>query len=168
MIIVECPNKAQHTPAPDGYIDWHHWAEEKAQTHVQVKCPGCGIWTIWVPVSESDVGGNGEPIAPTVTEITGYTVSRAVIVDDAWAALTRRNLAESLDLLDRRFAEMLGSRRGISSGTIGEDRSDGGDDDETRPRAGAPVQREGYDDHVGAPIDDAATRRGESEGEPGR
>jgi hypothetical protein len=43
----ECP--ANHTPRPEGFLAWHHWAEEKAKTHKQVKCPTCGLWAIWVP-----------------------------------------------------------------------------------------------------------------------
>lgn len=42
-----CPG--EHTPQPTGYLAWHHWAEKKAKTHVQRKCPVCGLWAIWVP-----------------------------------------------------------------------------------------------------------------------
>lgn len=45
----DCPNAAQHTPSPDGYLAWHEWAEEKAKTHTQIKCSGCGLYAIWVP-----------------------------------------------------------------------------------------------------------------------
>lgn len=44
-----CPNKAKHTESPDGYIAWHEWAERKAKTHVQERCPGCGLFMIWKP-----------------------------------------------------------------------------------------------------------------------
>lgn len=43
-----CPNIKSHTECPEGYRDWHSWAEKKAKTHNQVKCPGCGLYSIWV------------------------------------------------------------------------------------------------------------------------
>jgi hypothetical protein len=45
-----CPNKAAHvTGEPEGYLSWFEWAELKAKTHRQTKCPGCGLWIVWVP-----------------------------------------------------------------------------------------------------------------------
>jgi hypothetical protein len=38
----------RHTKAPEGYLQWHAWAEKKSKTHKQKKCPGCGLWAIWV------------------------------------------------------------------------------------------------------------------------
>lgn len=38
----------QHTKCPGDYLSWHAWAEEKSKTHLQVKCPGCGLYEIWV------------------------------------------------------------------------------------------------------------------------
>lgn len=38
-----------HTPCPEGYIQWHAWAREKAKTHKQVRCEECGRYQIWVP-----------------------------------------------------------------------------------------------------------------------
>lgn len=44
----ECPNRSQHVKgAPEGYINWHAWAERKAKTHTQHRCKGCGLWAIW-------------------------------------------------------------------------------------------------------------------------
>lgn len=40
---------APHTPAPSGYAAWHEWAEHKARTHEQHRCPGCQLWLIWKP-----------------------------------------------------------------------------------------------------------------------
>ena len=37
----------RHTICPDGYVEWHEWAEKKSKHHVQVKCPNCGLWAIW-------------------------------------------------------------------------------------------------------------------------
>ncbi len=38
-----------HTPQPEGYVAWHKWAEEKAKTHAQVRCPYCELYEIWIP-----------------------------------------------------------------------------------------------------------------------
>jgi hypothetical protein len=46
-----CPNKAEHTyPEAEqfGYVAWHFWAAKKSKTHRQKKCPGCGLYKIWV------------------------------------------------------------------------------------------------------------------------
>ena len=43
----ECPNVKRHTRCPSAYLEWHEWAERKAKTHRQVKCPGCGLYAIW-------------------------------------------------------------------------------------------------------------------------
>jgi hypothetical protein len=34
-------------PSPNGYLAWHEWAEEMSKTHKQVKCEGCGRYSIW-------------------------------------------------------------------------------------------------------------------------
>jgi len=44
----DCPRKAKHTPCPEGYIEWHEWAEKKSKTHEQKLCAGCGTYSIWV------------------------------------------------------------------------------------------------------------------------
>lgn len=48
-----CPTPGRHTPVPPAaqsrYLDWHEWAEEKAKTHRQERCPGCGLFKVWVP-----------------------------------------------------------------------------------------------------------------------
>jgi len=43
-----CPNAKNHTKAPEGYLDWHAWAEQKSKTHTTVQCPDCGKYAIWV------------------------------------------------------------------------------------------------------------------------
>ena len=40
--------KCKHTKAPSGYVQWHLWAEKKAKTHKQIKCPNCGLYAVWV------------------------------------------------------------------------------------------------------------------------
>lgn len=47
-----CPNEAQHTLGPDGYVAWSEWARKKRETHDQVRCDGCGLSHIWVPKAE--------------------------------------------------------------------------------------------------------------------
>ena len=42
------PVACRHAKAPEGYLQWHAWAEKKSKTHKQKKCPGCGLWAIWV------------------------------------------------------------------------------------------------------------------------
>ncbi len=39
----------QHTPCPSGYVQWHYWADQMSKTHKQVRCPGCGLLSLWVP-----------------------------------------------------------------------------------------------------------------------
>lgn len=46
--LVEQP-ECKHTPSPEGYIQFHAWAEKKSKTHRQIRCPVCGLWAIWVP-----------------------------------------------------------------------------------------------------------------------
>lgn len=45
-----CPNSAEHNDEANhlGYVAWHAWAKEKAKTHRQERCPGCGFHCIWV------------------------------------------------------------------------------------------------------------------------
>lgn len=46
----ECPNAAEHVDGPSGYLAWHAWAARMARTgHAQRKCPGCGLYKIWLP-----------------------------------------------------------------------------------------------------------------------
>lgn len=55
-----CPNIEDHTPAPEGYIQWHAWAEMMGRNHKQRKCDGCGKYAIWEPKSEGKPGGEGD------------------------------------------------------------------------------------------------------------
>jgi hypothetical protein len=50
----ECPDVAAHTPCPSSYLGWHEWAEKMAKTHRQKRCPGCGLFVIWVPKETPD------------------------------------------------------------------------------------------------------------------
>lgn len=45
---LECPNLRNHTPAPEGYQAWHHWAEHMTRDHHQTRCSGCNRMSIWV------------------------------------------------------------------------------------------------------------------------
>ena len=54
-----CPQADRHTPdQPEGYQEWHAWAEEMGKTHEQQLCPGCGFYKIWIPRAST-------PDAPT-------------------------------------------------------------------------------------------------------
>lgn len=44
-----CAHFEDHAACPEGYIQWHAWAEEMAKTHRQEKCAGCGLYAIWTP-----------------------------------------------------------------------------------------------------------------------
>lgn len=46
-----CPNAAQHTPCPPGYVQWHEWAEEMAKTHDPVQCADCGRYVLHKPIN---------------------------------------------------------------------------------------------------------------------
>ena len=45
----ECPNAANHTPSPAGYLGWFEWAERMNKTHRSTMCGGCKRYLIWVP-----------------------------------------------------------------------------------------------------------------------
>lgn len=45
-----CPNAANHTQQPSGYVDWNRDCEAReARGEVQTQCPACGLWVIWKP-----------------------------------------------------------------------------------------------------------------------
>lgn len=52
----ECPLADGHTPSPSGYLQWHEWAEKMDETHVQRRCPSCGLFKIWVPMEAPALG----------------------------------------------------------------------------------------------------------------
>ena len=54
-----CPNAANHTKAPMGYLQWHKWAREMMKTHQQIICDGCRRYAIWVPKEQSDMKKDG-------------------------------------------------------------------------------------------------------------
>lgn len=45
-----CPNAADHTPQPEGYLAWHAWASEMAWKYRQRRCGGCDLYVVWVPL----------------------------------------------------------------------------------------------------------------------
>lgn len=50
----DCPRAAElHTPRPEGYLEWHAWADEMTKTHRQERCPECGFLSIWTPKSST-------------------------------------------------------------------------------------------------------------------
>jgi hypothetical protein len=48
-VVDVCRNVANHTLGPEGYIQWEPWARRMSKTHRQMKCPHCGLYTMWVP-----------------------------------------------------------------------------------------------------------------------
>ena len=46
-----CPDPAEHTRCPEGYMAWHSWAERMSKTHRQFRCPHCGLFEVWKPKS---------------------------------------------------------------------------------------------------------------------
>lgn len=48
-----CPRRDLHTPLPHGYVARQLWFEQKARTHKQTRCPGCGLFAVWVPLPDA-------------------------------------------------------------------------------------------------------------------
>lgn len=48
-----CRNAAEHTPCPEGYLQWHDWAHRMSKTHRQIRCLECGLFSIWLPKAEA-------------------------------------------------------------------------------------------------------------------
>lgn len=52
-VLDNCPNREQHTPAPDGYVAWHEWAARMyREGRRQHRCPGCERLAIWLPAPD--------------------------------------------------------------------------------------------------------------------
>lgn len=50
-----CPQAELHDPEveagiPPDFTSFSQWAVAKAETHRPAKCPGCGLYKIWVPL----------------------------------------------------------------------------------------------------------------------
>ena len=55
-----CPNRAEHTYGPAGYVDWDEWAAKMTrQRRQQTACPGCGRFLIWRPKPDLEVATHG-------------------------------------------------------------------------------------------------------------
>jgi hypothetical protein len=57
-----CPNAHLHTDGPAGYVAWHEWAEQMATTHHCGRCPGCGLFVIWMPMRQNPVVASPVPL----------------------------------------------------------------------------------------------------------
>jgi hypothetical protein len=49
ILASDCPYASSHTPGPAGYVAASEWAERMLTTHSQHRCPGCGLYQIWLP-----------------------------------------------------------------------------------------------------------------------
>jgi hypothetical protein len=49
-----CPNREQHTDGRPSYPEWFDWADRMDSTHRQERCPGCGLYVIWVPLTPEE------------------------------------------------------------------------------------------------------------------
>jgi hypothetical protein len=49
MELRDCPSFFDHTPCPEGYIEWHDWAKKMGRTHKQIRCTRCNLFAIWIP-----------------------------------------------------------------------------------------------------------------------
>ncbi len=64
----DCPESANHRTGPINYVDWVEWAEQLAETHEQVMCPGCDLWVVWIPLNDVT---NPKDSATTAREARG-------------------------------------------------------------------------------------------------
>jgi hypothetical protein len=48
VLAQQCPDAKNHTPCPEGYMARYDWAQAMMKAHRQIKCPGCGLYKIWV------------------------------------------------------------------------------------------------------------------------
>lgn len=48
-LIVPSADECRHTPTPELYHQWYEWCERASKTHSSIKCPHCGLWSIWLP-----------------------------------------------------------------------------------------------------------------------
>lgn len=70
-----CPRFDLHDPHDPGgsgdYFAWWAYAELKSKTHRQQRCPGCGLWAVWVRkkrrVSASSVDAVARVIGDSTT-----------------------------------------------------------------------------------------------------
>lgn len=76
----ECPKGYPHTVMPEGYIQWHAYAEKLAVTHTPQECPGCGLWAIWEPKDPSNEPAipDGQIPPPPITVDRAYKTSHLI------------------------------------------------------------------------------------------
>ena len=51
----DCPNYANHEPMPRDYVSFDEHGKLLNKTRKNVKCPGCGLYKIWVPRKPKNV-----------------------------------------------------------------------------------------------------------------
>jgi hypothetical protein len=61
------PECEPHTPEPSGYIQCSDWADMMMETHEARACRGCGLWLIWEPKENRELGRpSADPDPPIV------------------------------------------------------------------------------------------------------
>lgn len=77
-----CPNEAAHADAPESYAAWFAWAERKARTHTQVRCEGCGRFSVWVP--RFDPEAEADPCQVCRSDKATKTAGNYQVCDDCY------------------------------------------------------------------------------------
>jgi hypothetical protein len=99
-----CPNAAEHTPCPTGYVDWWSWAERMNRAHGQRQCANCQRWAIWYPRAAGEFApcwGCGE----TKVDPALFGQDDELLCHGCKAEREARSEADRLARLHRRWAE---------------------------------------------------------------
>jgi hypothetical protein len=99
-----CPNQAEHTPCPTGYVNWWSWAERMNRTHGQRQCEGCGRWAIWYerpPGELAPCWGCGE----TKVDAAAFGEDDELLCHGCQVERQEREVAGARAALQRRWAD---------------------------------------------------------------
>jgi hypothetical protein len=60
--VKKCQQEELHYPdQPDRYRQWHAWAEQMSKTHIQSRCPSCGLFKVWTRLDQPQVSDSPSP-----------------------------------------------------------------------------------------------------------